>query len=115
MNQQRRAFLQAAGSAALAFGAFGAHGQAAPKRVTIGGRRVSIVDVHAHCMFPEVARRVPGVAMPRVAPPTLVLGPERLAVMDERGIDVQALSVNTYWWYSASRADATTRPEENHE
>jgi aminocarboxymuconate-semialdehyde decarboxylase len=26
--------------------------------------------------------------------------------MDERGIDVQALSVNAYWWYSANRDDA---------
>jgi aminocarboxymuconate-semialdehyde decarboxylase len=103
----RRSFLQAAGGAALALGAFGVYAQPAPKRVTIGGRRVSIIDVHAHCMFPEVAQRVPSVNVPRVAPPTLVLGPERLAVMDERGIDIQALSVNTYWWYSASRADAS--------
>ena len=69
----------------------------------LGGRRVSIVDVHAHCLFPEVAQRVPDVNVPRAAPPSLVLGPERIAAMDERGIDVQALSVNTYWWYSASR------------
>jgi aminocarboxymuconate-semialdehyde decarboxylase len=41
-----------------------------------------------------------------VAPPTLVLGPERLKAMDERGIDVQALSVNTYWWYTADREAA---------
>ena len=99
----RRAFLKAAGGAALACGAFGAYGQAAPKRVTIGGRRVTVVDLHAHCLFPEVASRVPNVRVPRAAPPTLVLGPERIAAMDERGIDIQALSVNTYWWYSASR------------
>ena len=105
----RRAFLRAAGGAALGLGMFGSLGvaaQAAPKRVLLGGRRVSIVDVHAHCVFPEVSRRVPGINAPRVAPPTLVLGPERLAAMDERGIDVQALSVNAYWWYSASRDDA---------
>jgi aminocarboxymuconate-semialdehyde decarboxylase len=99
--------LQAAGGAAVAVSAFGAYGQAAPKRVTIGGRQASIIDVHAHCVFPEVSQRVPSVNAPRVAPPTLVLGPERLAVMDERGIDIQALSVNTYWWYSANRADAS--------
>ena len=105
----RRAFLRAAGGAALGLGMFGSLGvaaQAAPKRVLLGGRRVSIVDVHAHCVFPEVSRRVPGINAPRVAPPTLVLGPERVAAMDERGIDVQALSVNAYWWYSASRDDA---------
>jgi aminocarboxymuconate-semialdehyde decarboxylase len=102
----RRAFLRAASSAALVFGPLGAFGQAAPKRVTVGGRRVAVVDVHAHCVFPEVSSRVPGADAPRVAPPTLVLGPERLAAMDERGIDVQVLSVNAYWWYSASREDA---------
>jgi len=102
----RRAFLQAAGGAALAFGAFGAYGQAAPKRVMVGGRRATVIDVHAHCAFPEASRRVPGINAPRVAPPTLLLGPERLTAMDERGIDMQALSVNTYWWYSASREDA---------
>ncbi|HEY9182303.1 MAG TPA: amidohydrolase family protein, partial [Gammaproteobacteria bacterium] len=105
----RRAFLRAAGGGLVglgALGAFGAYGQPAPKRVVVGGRRMSIVDVHAHCLFPEVARRVPGVNVPRAVPPSLVLGPERLAAMDERGIDVQALSVNTYWWYSASRDDA---------
>jgi aminocarboxymuconate-semialdehyde decarboxylase len=100
--------LRAAGGAALACGAFGAYGQAAPKRVTVGGRRVTVVDVHAHCLFPEVASRVPNVRVPRAAPPSLVLGPERIAAMDERGIDIQALSVNTYWWYSASRDDART-------
>jgi len=102
----RRAFLRAAGSGLLALGTFGAQAQPAPKRVVVGGRRMSIVDVHAHCLFPEVASRVPGVTVPRAAPPTLVLGPERIASMDERGIDVQALSVNTYWWYSANRNDA---------
>ena len=98
--------MQAAGGAALALGALGAHGQAAPKRVTVGGRRATVIDVHAHCVFPEVSRRVPGINAPRAAPPTLVLGTERLAAMDERGIDMQALSVNAYWWYSASREDA---------
>jgi aminocarboxymuconate-semialdehyde decarboxylase len=98
--------LRAAGGAALAWCAAPSHAQPAPKRVTVGGRRVSVVDVHAHCIFPEVAQRLPHVRAPRAVPPTLVLGPERLAEMDERGIDVQALSVNTYWWYAASREDA---------
>ncbi|HET7609508.1 MAG TPA: amidohydrolase family protein [Gammaproteobacteria bacterium] len=101
--------MRAAAGAALAFGAFGAYAQpAAPKRIALGGRRVSVIDIHAHCLFPEVASRVPNVRVPRAAPPTLVLGPERIAAMDERGIDIQALSVNTYWWYSASRDDART-------
>jgi aminocarboxymuconate-semialdehyde decarboxylase len=95
-----------AGSAAAALAAFGARAQARRKEFRIGGRRVRVVDMHAHCVFAEVSTRVPGANAPRVAPPTLVLGPERLAAMDERGIDVQVLSVNTYWWYSADRERA---------
>jgi aminocarboxymuconate-semialdehyde decarboxylase len=102
----RRAFLRAAGSAAVAFAARGARAQAARRAVTIDGRRVTVVDIHAHCVFPEVTEQLPNVPAPRVAPPTLVLGPERLAEMDARGIDVQALSVNAYWWYSENRDTA---------
>jgi len=103
----RRAFLRAAGGAIVALGAVGVGAQApARKEVKINGRRVKVVDVHAHCMFPEVAARVPTVNVPRALPPTLVMGPERIKIMDERGIDVQALSVNTYWWYTADREAA---------
>lgn len=102
----RRTFLRSAGLAALALRAGAVLGQGARKRVEVGGRALSVVDMHAHCLFPEVARQVPRVDVPRAAPPSLVLGADRLASMDERGIDVQVLSVNTYWWYSASRADA---------
>jgi aminocarboxymuconate-semialdehyde decarboxylase len=96
----RRAFLRAAGGAVVALGAYAAQAQAVRKRVTLDGRRVTVVDVHAHCAFPAT-ERLPGA--PRVAPPSLVLGPERLASMDERGIDIQALSVNGFWWYATSR------------
>jgi aminocarboxymuconate-semialdehyde decarboxylase len=33
-----------------------------------------------------------------------VLGPGRLQTLDERGIDVQVLSINGFWWYEADRA-----------
>src|SRR5205814_3822789 len=32
-----------------------------------------------------------------------VLGPARLQIMDEQGLDMQALSINGYWWYAADR------------
>jgi aminocarboxymuconate-semialdehyde decarboxylase len=96
--------LRAAGGAVLALGSGAAGAQRERKEVRVGGRRMTIVDVHAHCSFPEVARQFP--TTPRIAPPTLVLGPERLAAMDERGIDIQVLSVNTYWWYSLDRDTA---------
>jgi aminocarboxymuconate-semialdehyde decarboxylase len=106
----RREFLLAAGAAAAggftlsaAPRAFAQNGR---KEIRVGRKRVKVVDIHAHCVFPEVSERVPGVNAPRVAPPTLVLGPERFKAMDERGIDVAALSVNAYWWYSADRDTA---------
>jgi len=106
----RRHFLQAAGTVAAACAALGiaarARAQNARKEIRVGGKKVKVVDIHAHCVFPEVSERVRGANAPRVAPPTLVLGPERFKAMDERGIDVAALSVNTYWWYSAEREAA---------
>ena len=32
-----------------------------------------------------------------------VLGPQRLQIMDQQGVDVQALTINGYWWYAADR------------
>ena len=34
-------------------------------------------------------------------PPSLVVSPERIAAMDERGIDIEALSINPIFWYKA--------------
>jgi aminocarboxymuconate-semialdehyde decarboxylase len=98
----RRQFLTAAGAAA-GLAALRVNAQTARKEVRVGRKRMKVVDIHAHCVFPEVTQKLPNAKAPRVAPPTLVLGPERFASMDERGIDVQVLSVNTYWWYSADR------------
>jgi len=70
----------------------------------VEGRPATVVDVHAHCIFDEVAASLPAANPP---PPgiadLLILGPQRLASMDERGIDIQVLSVNQYWWYERDR------------
>ena len=74
-------------------------GGTAPRRqVVVGGRRVKTVDVHAHCAVPE-AMALMGSTVP---PEGLHLGPERLRAMDAQGIDVEALSINPYW-YTAER------------
>jgi aminocarboxymuconate-semialdehyde decarboxylase len=78
-------------------------GGAAPRRqVVVGGRRVKTVDVHAHCAVPE-AMALMGSA---VSPQALLMGQEpvqeRLRQMDAQGIDVEALSINPYW-YTAER------------
>ena len=84
----------------------------APKRrtVSVGGRRVRTVDVHAHCVIPEVLEVVKGSKMAPVVEGLLsskpqVLGPDRLRSMDEQGVDIQALSINAIW-YAAERAMA---------
>src|SRR5262245_43659564 len=85
-------------------------GGPAPKRreVSIGGRRVKTIDLHCHCVVPEVTEVVKssplaGPFKALVGNGALVLGPARIAAMDERGIDVEAVSINAFW-YAADRA-----------
>lgn len=80
-------------------------GQDAGRRqVTVGGRPVPVVDIHAHCVFPEVAALIEGTSLAGLEfPAAWTLGPGRLMEMDRRGIDIQTLSVNSYWWYAADR------------
>src|SRR4051812_37310297 len=83
-------------------------GAAAVRRreVSIGGRRVRTVDLHAHCVVPEVMDVVKdsslAAAVRNQLNGPLVLGPDRLRAMDEQGVDVEALSINAFW-YSADR------------
>ena len=87
-------------------------GTAKRREVSIGGRRVKTVDVHCHCQVPEVLELIQdvpwseqlrslldskwgkGLRIANVA--------ERLRTMDEQGIDVQAVSINPFW-YQAER------------
>jgi aminocarboxymuconate-semialdehyde decarboxylase len=112
----RRRFVKAAAGAAggLLIGSAGGPVAAAlqgpsPQRreVFIGGRRVRVVDIHAHCVVSEVESVVAGTPFAGRAsaqPDTLALGPARIAQMDEQGVDVQALTINGFWWYDADRA-----------
>jgi len=88
--------------------------QAAPPRrreVMVAGRRVKVIDVHCHCVVQEVADVVKGTSLAanaggggsRGGAGGNVLGPERLRLMDQQGLDIQALSINGYWWYAADR------------
>ena len=104
----RRAFLaEAAGAVAgLAFvgcdllKARPAAAQTARRMVSVAGRRVKTIDVHAHAAVPEaIALMSPPVGPPNLPPKLLMGAPqERLALMDAQGIDVQALSINPYWY-----------------
>src|SRR5580692_9479408 len=79
----------------------------APRRtVFVGSQRVKVIDVHCHCVVPEAAEVVRGTNLASSAGNQTgpnVLGPARLRIMDEQGLDIQALSINGYWWYAADR------------
>ena len=84
-----------------------ARAQARRREVMVGGRRVKTVDVHAHCAVPE-AMALMGLKLSTpgsTLPPLLHMATqasERIRAMDEQGIDVEALSINPYW-YKADR------------
>ena len=118
----RRDFMEDAASGAVAGIAFVACGmqgavgggvaqaQTRRREVVVSGKRVKTVDVHAHCAVPEamalMGLKVTG--QPNL-PNVLVMATnvaERLRAMDEQGIDVEALSINPYW-YKADRDVAT--------
>jgi aminocarboxymuconate-semialdehyde decarboxylase len=77
-----------------------AQAQTRRREVVVNGRRVKTVDVHAHCAVPEAMAlmgrtlEAEGLLQSRMA--------DRLRAMDEQGIDVEALSINPYW-YTADR------------
>src|ERR1700675_4495543 len=110
----RREFVEdAAGAVAgIAFvtcglqgGVGGAQAQSRRREVVVNGKRVKTVDVHAHCAVPE-AMALMGLKLTGAPnlPNVLVMSQaaDRLRAMDEQGIDVEALSINPYW-YKADR------------
>ena len=79
---------------------------AARRRETIiNGKRIKTIDIHAHCIVPAAAAIIkhpleaPGLMMQDATLAT------RLAAMDAQGIDVEALSINPFW-YKASKDEA---------
>ena len=71
--------------------------------VTVAGKRVRTIDVHAHCLFQE-ALELMGSDSTSVMPPTKgvadhFLGVDRrLAIMDDMAIDMEVLSINPFWY-----------------
>jgi aminocarboxymuconate-semialdehyde decarboxylase len=70
------------------------------REVVVSGRRVRTVDIHAHCAVPA-ANALVGRTLETDA---LLMSDTRtrLRAMDEQGIDVEALSINPFW-YPAER------------
>ena len=114
MPNRRHFFKTAAGTAAasLVLGRefLGAQAPPARRQVTIGGKRVRVIDIHSHCVIPAASEVVKGTPFAQNGPgPGGVIGPERLALMDKTGVDVQALSVNGYWWFTVADRELARR------
>src|ERR1700704_4398496 len=73
--------------------------QSRRREVVVAGKRVTTVDIHAHCHIPEALE----LAGQKVRFPKLVITPERIKVMDEQGIDIEALSINPNFWDKTER------------
>jgi aminocarboxymuconate-semialdehyde decarboxylase len=99
--------LIASAMAGLAFVGCGTTGSAPPpasqprrREVVVNGKRVKTIDIHAHCIVPAAAAII---NHPLEAPGLLMTDTSaRIAVMDAQGIDVEALSINPFW-YRAER------------
>ena len=81
------------------------HTGARRREVVVNGKRVKTIDVHAHCIVPggdggdQPSARGAGPADGRHLH-------ARIAAMDAQGIDVEALSINPYWYRAARDAAA---------
>lgn len=105
----RRDFLKTLGAATAGLYIMGCESETPPgsgiprREVSIGGRRVTVVDIHGHCAVTDVEEVIRGTNVERSMSRNRILGPQRIDLANERGIDVQVLSANQYWWYAADR------------
>ena len=68
--------------------------KAGRREVMVAGSRVTTVDMHAHCAFPEIYAML-GL---KIEKENGVSVTDRLRDMDSQGIDVAALSINAFWY-----------------
>jgi aminocarboxymuconate-semialdehyde decarboxylase len=105
----RREFLgSAAGLAGMCFvgcsllGSRAAHAQGR-RIVKVGGKRMRVIDVHAHAAVAETLELAglklgDGLLRSDLGIPETV--DQRLAAMDAQGVDMEALSINAFWYGS---------------
>ena len=105
MSDRRTFIKRAAGfGAGIAFTSCGLLRSQTPsavrRAVTVGGRRLKTIDVHAHCVVPEAMALMGSRGTParNQILDSAQLRADRLRVMDEQGIDVEALSINPFWY-----------------
>jgi aminocarboxymuconate-semialdehyde decarboxylase len=76
------------------------------KVVTVDGKRVKVIDIHGHIVIPKAEEVLAGSKIKGRFPANQDMAKsaqERFDRMDRRGIDMQVLSINDYWWYPADR------------
>ena len=95
----RRRFLQTVGMAAGTLTLNPITWAQGRKEVSIAGKRIKTVDIHAHASIKEVEEVIRGTDLERRIGGPRLLDPSRLAMMNEWGIDVAVISANQYWWY----------------
>jgi aminocarboxymuconate-semialdehyde decarboxylase len=99
MSSRRDFFKTVAGATAGMYVMGGARAAAQARRqVSIAGKRIRVVDVHAHCTVP-IMEAVKGTPFEKQGAGNLRQLEERLPALDKQGVDVQALSINGFWWY----------------
>ena len=103
MNTRRDFFRNIAGAAAGAYvvgrggNALAVQAPPARRQVSIAGKRVRVVDVHAHCDVPLTS--VKGTPFEKQGVGDMKDLEARVPLMDKQGVDVQGLSINGFWWY----------------
>jgi aminocarboxymuconate-semialdehyde decarboxylase len=78
------------------------------RQVSIAGKRVRVVDIHSHATVPEVDPVLLNTEYAKQGGGR-PLGPDRVALIDKQGIDIQALSINGFWWYEVKDRDLADR------
>ncbi|HWX82938.1 MAG TPA: amidohydrolase family protein [Xanthobacteraceae bacterium] len=105
----RRNFLKRAGagmmfcSCGMLHAARAQQGGAQRLPVTVAGKRVKTIDVHAHCLFHEAVALMHDQGNrvePRVkgAQEMYIAVEQRLKAMDAQAIDMEVLSINPFWY-----------------
>jgi aminocarboxymuconate-semialdehyde decarboxylase len=78
------------------------------REVVVKGKRVKVIDVHAHCLIPAACKLLGQDAYKHHTDGIVMEDPaKRLRDMDAQGIDMEALSINPFWY----RADRDTAAE----
>ncbi len=69
------------------------------RQVSVGGKRIKTIDVHAHCVIPKSLELMGKKLADESGPNIGEVGMIRIGEMDKQGIDVEAISINPHWYH----------------